>query len=158
MQREALIGLLYVVGASLALLGVGQDPHGRERLSQLLAADVLWAGWAQVAVLAGCVVLVALAGKHLLRDGFFYPAFAIVASMVVPVLGLFVVFAALIAPALWQRAGCGRMMSWLGTFAACAGGLAASWVWDAPSGPAVALALSAFGALSALGRPARPQA
>ena len=79
-QREALIGLLYVMGASLALLGAGQDPHGRERLSQLLAADVLWAGWAQVAVLAGCAVLVALAGKHLLRDGFFYPAFALVAS------------------------------------------------------------------------------
>ena len=157
-QREALIGLLYVVGASLALLGAGQDPHGRERLSQLLAADVLWAGWAQVAVLAGCAVLVALAGKHLLRDGFFYPAFALVASMAVPVLGLFVVFAALIAPALWQRAGCCRMVSWLGTFAACASGLAASWVWDAPSGPAVALALSAYGALSAMRRPARPPA
>jgi zinc/manganese transport system permease protein len=94
----------------------------------------------------------------LLRDGFFYPAFAIVASMVVPVLGLFVVFAALIAPALWQRTGCGRMVSWLGAFAACAAGLAASWVLDTPSGPAVALALSTFGALSALRRPARPVA
>ena len=125
---------------------------GRERLSQLLAADVLWAGWVQVAVLAGCAVLVAMARKHFLRDSFFYPAFALVASMAVPALGLFVVFAALIAPALWQRAGCGRMMSWLGTFTACAGGLAASWELDAPSGPTVALALSAYGAFSALHR------
>jgi zinc/manganese transport system permease protein len=149
-QREALIGLLYVFGASVALLGAGQDPHGRERLSQLLAADVLWADWAQVAVLAGCAVLVALAGRRLLKDGFFYPVFALVASMAVPALGLFVVFAALIAPALWQRAGLGRAASWLGAFAACGCGLAASWVFDAPSGPAVALALSAYGAFSAL--------
>jgi ABC-type Mn2+/Zn2+ transport system permease subunit len=34
--------------------------------------------------------------------------------------------------------------------AACGAGLAASWAFDAPSGACVALALSAYGALSAL--------
>lgn len=148
-QREALIGLLYVLGASVALLGARQGTHGRERMSELLAADVLWAQWPQVAVMAACAAAVLLLGRRLARDGIFFPVFSVVASLAVPVLGLFVVFAALIAPALWQRAGASRAMAWAGAVAACAGGLAASWGLDAPSGACVALALSACGALSA---------
>jgi zinc/manganese transport system permease protein len=148
-QREALIGLLYVSGASMALLGAGQDPHGRERLSQLLAADVLWADWPQVMVLTACALAVAASRRWLLRDAVFYPGFALVASLAVPVLGLFVVFAALIAPALWQRAGLSAWLAGLGAVLASALGLLASWVLDAPSGACVALALSVFGVLSA---------
>lgn len=148
-QREALIGLLYVLGASIALLGARQDPHGRERLSELLAADVLWAQWPQVMVLAACAAAVALLGRRLARDGVFFPVFAIVASLAVPVLGLFLVFAALIAPALWQRAGAPAARAAAGAMAFCAAGLAASWIFDAPSGACVALALSAYGVLSA---------
>jgi zinc/manganese transport system permease protein len=157
-QREALIGLLYVLGASAALLGARQDPHGRERLSELLAADVLWAAWPQVAILAGCAVAVALAARRLQHDAVFYPLFALVASLAVPVLGLFVVFAALIAPALWQRSGAGRAAAWAGAILACAGGLAASWVLDAPSGACVALALSAMGVGSIAVSKSRKQA
>lgn len=148
-QREALIGLLYVFGASMALLGAGQDPHGRERLSQLLAADVLWADWPQVLVLGACAAAVALLRRWLPRDAVFYPGFALVASLAVPVLGLFVVFAALIAPALWQRAGVPTWLAGLGAVLASALGLLASWVLDVPSGAAVALSLSAFGVLGA---------
>ncbi len=149
-QREALIGLLYVLGASVALLGARQDPHGRERMSELLAADVLWARWPQVAVLAGCAAVVLALGPRLVRDAVFFPLFAVVASLAVPVLGLFLVFATLIAPALWQRAGASRTAAWGGAVAACGVGLAASWAFDAPSGACVALALSACGAGSAL--------
>jgi zinc/manganese transport system permease protein len=148
-QREALIGLLYVLGASMALLGAGQDPHGRDRLSQLLAADVLWANWQQVMVLAACALAVALSRRWLQRDAVFYPGFALVASLAVPVLGLFVVFAALIAPGLWQRAGWPPALAWLGAMLASALGLLLSWSLDAPSGACVALTLSLFGALSA---------
>ena len=148
-QREALIGLLYVAGASMALLGAGQDPHGRERLGQLLAADLLWADWPQVMVLTACALAVAASRRWLQRDAVFYPGFALVASLAVPVLGLFVVFAALIAPALWQRAGLSAWLAGLGAVLASALGLLASWVLDVPSGACVALALSVFGVLSA---------
>ncbi|HWP20189.1 MAG TPA: hypothetical protein VNO84_13750 [Burkholderiaceae bacterium] len=148
-QREALIGLLYVLGACAALLGARQDPHGRERLAELLAADVLWAGWPHVTALLGAAVLVALLHRRLPRDGVFYPVFAIVASIAVPVLGLFVVFAALIAPALWLRRGRSAAAACIGAAAACAAGVAASWLLDAPSGACVALALAAYGAASA---------
>lgn len=144
-QREALIGLLYVLGACAALLGARTDPHGRERLAELLAADVLWAGWSQVAVLATCAGVVRLARRWLARDAVFYPVFAVAASLAVPVLGLFVVFAALIAPALWRRAGWSPQASSSAALAAAGLGLAASWLADAPSGACVALALAFWG-------------
>lgn len=154
-QREALIGLSYVAGASLAMLAARGDPHGREHLSALLAADVLWAGGEQVAWMAGCALAVALlqawAGR-LARDAWFFPSFAVVASLAVPVLGLFLVFAALIAPALWQQRGAPAWAARGGAVLAAGAGLAASWVFDAPSGVCVALVLALFGAGSVLRR------
>ncbi len=145
-QREALIGLVYVAAACAALLSARSDPHGRERLAELLAADVLWAGWPQVAVLAMAAVLTLLLRRRLDRDAFFFPLFALVASLAVPVLGLFVVFALLIAPALWT----GSRGALAGSTLAMGLGFGASWALDAPSGACVALALAGFGAASAL--------
>jgi ABC-type Mn2+/Zn2+ transport system permease subunit len=58
-QREALIGLLYVAGACLAMLGASAHPHGKEKLMQLLAADVLWVNTASVLALT--------TGKYMLQ-------------------------------------------------------------------------------------------
>ncbi len=55
-QREALIGLIYVAGACMALLGASKHPHGREKLFQLLAADVLWVDGASVSVMLARVL------------------------------------------------------------------------------------------------------
>ena len=108
-HREALIGLVYVACACAALLVARTDAHGAEHLSELLAADVLWSGWPQVVALTACAITVALAGRRLERDGWFFVTFAVVASLAVQVLGLFIVFAALIAPGLWRRAGWGAL-------------------------------------------------
>lgn len=153
-QREALIGLVYVTGACLAMLGARRDPHGRERLSELLAADILWAGWPQVAMLAACAVVVLLLQQRwpaaLRRDVWFFPCFAVVASIAVPVLGLFLVFACLIGPALWVRAGWTMVRSIIAAMLAAGLGLLASWWFDAPSGVCVALTVSGWGTVSAL--------
>ncbi len=149
-QREALIGLVYVACACAALLAARGDPHGRERLGELLAADVLWAGWPQVAVMAGAALLAGLLRPWLARDAVLYPLFALAVSLAVPVLGLFVVFAMLIAPALWN----GGRLATAGSLAAIVLGLAVSWAADLPSGACVALSLAAFGAASAWRRPA----
>jgi zinc/manganese transport system permease protein len=138
-QREALIGLVYVAAACAALLAARGDPHGRERLAELLAADVLWAGWPQVGVLAGCALLVRRLRTRLGQDRWFFPLFALVASLAVPMLGLFVVFALLIAPALWAK-------GWPLGLLPIVAGLGASWALDAPSGACVALALALWGA------------
>jgi zinc/manganese transport system permease protein len=149
-HREALIGLVYVACACAALLFARTDAHGAEHLSALLAADILWSDWPQVATLGVCAAAVAVVGRRLERDAWFFVTFALVASLTVQVLGLFIVFAALIAPGLWRRAGWRTLPAT--TLAACAAlaGLAASWLFDAPSGPLVALALALCGAVSAM--------
>lgn len=157
-RREALIGLLYVSFACLALLGARLDVHGRDRMLELLAADLLWAQGPPVLVLcAAAAALWALLiwRPHLLqRDAPFYASFAAVVSLAVPVLGLFVVFALLIAPALWLQEQSdasesfhpGRILpaASLGLLAGLVG-LAGSWWWDAPSGACVALACALLG-------------
>jgi zinc/manganese transport system permease protein len=150
-QREALIGLLYVAGAALALLGARLDPHGRERLQQLLAADLLWASPVQAMTLSG-VALAVLAlcitdwGRRFLRGPGFYAVFALAVSLAVPVLGLLAVFALLIAPALL---GSSRRAV-VATMAAGAVGLAGSWWADWPSGACTVLAIAALGLITPL--------
>jgi zinc/manganese transport system permease protein len=153
---------LYVLCAALALLGARMDPHGRDRMLELLAADVLWVQGPQVLMLALAAVLLWVAlwmRPHLLgQDTPFYIGFALVISVAVPVLGLFVVFAFLIGPALWLRASpqapsLHALRAPLAlAFGACALGLAASWWWDAPSGACVALACALVGLAAALRR------
>ncbi len=153
-QREALIGLRYVAGAALALLGARLHPHGKDHLMSLLAADVLWADSFQVGLLLACALGVwAMAGRDQVRlsqDRYFYLSFAVVTSVAVPALGLFLVFTCLIAPALWMARGRSVGFALTGALTAGLGGLAASWGLDVPSGALMALTLSAFGVASLL--------
>ena len=156
-QREALIGILYVCGAALALLGARLDPHGQEQFMLLVAADVLWVQPEQVLALAACALAVAWLTRHpsalLQNDRWFYPVFALVASVAVPALGLMLVFASLMAPALWVLRG----VSWAWAGLICLGahalGLTLSWTLDAPSGACCALALGLAGLCSAFVAP-----
>lgn len=160
-QREALIGLVYVAGASASVVAAAFDPHGRERLTALLAADVLWAPWSAAAQLGAAAALAAgasLGRRRLLdRDAVFYPLFALALSLAVPVLGLYLVFALLIGPALWVRRGMGLALCLPLAAAACLGGLAVSWALDWPSGACVAASLCLLG-LSAAFAPGRARA
>ena len=151
-QREALIGLVYVASSAAAVVVVASDPHGRERLAALLAADVLWVSWPAVSTLA----TVTLVGACLLvwrrallrRDAVFYPAFAIALAVSVQSLGLYLVFALLIGPALWTLRGYRLRVAIFAGVVACLGGLVVSWALDAPSGACVAVALCGLGLLS----------
>lgn len=146
-QREALIGLIYVAGACMALLGASQHPHGREKLLDLLAADVLWVDTFSVGALlvSALGMLVVNRKQWLSNDSFFYAAFAVVASVAVPALGLFLVFASLIAPALWIEKGLKPSLAMTMASTVSILGLLCSWLLDTPSGPTVVLTLAAFG-------------
>ena len=157
-RREALIGLVYVAGAVAALLWVSADPHGGQKLASLLAGDVLWVLPEQLVGLAGAtagfLLLHRVKGEAFWNGAAFYPAFAVLVSLSVPLLGLYLVFATLIVPALAVAAGrlrhvpAGLVMGGL----AYGAGLLASLAWDLPSGPCVVLALMAGGLLVALPR------
>lgn len=157
-QREALIGLVYVAGAGISVIAVAFDPHGRERLARLLAADVLWVPWSAVLLLAAAAALVlplALSRAGLLRrDAVFYPVFALALSVAVQTLGLYLVFALLIGPALWTMRGVPLGQAVVLGVAACMGGMALSWALDWPSGASTALALCLLGILAVRRAPA----
>lgn len=149
-QREALIGLAYVAGASAAVVAASWAPHGREQLTALLAADVLWAPWSATALLGAAAMLLGLGRRRLATDAVFYPVFALALSAAVPVLGLYLVFALLIAPALWLGRGLRLLQAVAAAGVACGLGLALSWALDWPSGACVALTLCGLGLSAAL--------
>ena len=75
--------------------------------------------------------------------------FALVASVAVPALGLMLVFASLMVPALWMARRVGLTGALLISALALGLGLSVSWLLAAPSGPCCALALGLAGLGSA---------
>lgn len=151
-QREALIGLVYVGGAAASVLWVSFDPHGAQALARTLAGDILWVDWPGMVPLAlASLPIAALAWRRpaLFDDGrVFYPCFAVLVSLSVPLLGLYLVFATLIVPALAMGAsGSAALGIGVGVLGFI-GGFAASALTDLPSGPAVVLGLIASALLA----------
>lgn len=138
--QEATIGVTFVVAACLAILAVSRDPHGGEHLQDILAGQILWTGWPDLAGLAAVAALTLLVGLRRQQSPFlFYALFALVVTASVRVVGVYLVFASLIVPALLGgRAG---VAAWIGGVAGYAVGLAASLLLDLPAGPAIVCAL-----------------
>ena len=155
--QEALIGSSFVVSASLAVLMLAHDPHGGEHLASLLAGQILWATPEQAMPLAGLTVLLgaflAWRGDRLGRLGF-YLAFALAITASVQLVGVYLVFASLILPALAVRGLPPRAAlaaGWgLGALAYAAGLAVSAW-GDWPAGPAIVVALALGAGLLRLG-------
>ena len=146
--QEALIGSTFVVAASLAVLLLAGDPHGGEHLADLLTGQILWATpaqAAQIAVLYG--VLLAWMGwrRERLTGLGFYLVFALAITASVQLVGVYLVFASLILPALAARGlptRAGLLMGWTAGALAYTAGLAVSALLDWPAGPAIVIGLA----------------
>lgn len=151
-RQEALIGVTFVLAATAALLLLAGDPRGGEHLHDLIAGQILWVGWADVLLIAAVSVpvLAIWFGRPRWRQGVgFYLLFALTITVSVPLVGVYLVFASLILPALVAlgRPGmAGLIRGWLVGACGYAFGLGWSAVADWPSGPTVvwALALAAM--------------
>lgn len=101
--QEPLIGVLFVLAASLGLLMLANDPHGGESLKEMLSGQVLWVT-SQHILLSAAVLLPTTALWLLLKNKFgeaaFYPLFAIAITASVQLVGVYLVFATLVIPAL----------------------------------------------------------
>lgn len=146
--QEALIGSTFVVAASLAVLLLAGDPHGGEHLAELLVGQILWATPAQVlsiAVLyAALLAFLGWRGQRLGGLGF-YLAFALAITAAVQLVGVYLVFASLILPALAVRnlpPGRALAAGWALGAGGYAAGLGASAAFDWPAGPAIVIALA----------------
>jgi zinc/manganese transport system permease protein len=149
--QEALIGVLFVLAACGGILLLANNPHGGEHLKDLLVGQILWVSYGQllpVALLT--VVLLVLwfgAGTRLGRIGF-YAIFAFAVTASVQLVGIYLVFASLIIPALAGRFHPARRQLIVGYSVGVAGyatGLSASALFDLPSGAVVVCALALIG-------------
>lgn len=153
-QQEALIGVLFVLAASVGLLLLASNPRGGEHLKDLLVGQILWVGPKQLVALAAVTVLlvVALAFGWTRRVRFgFYAAFALAVTASVQLVGVYLVFTSLIVPALATLRWQGRHRVAVGYAVGAIGyaiGLALSAVWDLPTGPTVVCALAAVALLT----------
>jgi zinc/manganese transport system permease protein len=153
--QEALIGSTFVVAASLAVLLLAGDPHGGEHLAELLTGQILWATPEQAlrigALYGALLALLAWRGERLGGLGF-YLVFAVAITASVQLVGVYLVFASLILPALAVRGLPPRRalpVGWTMGALAYAAGLLASAGFDWPAGPAIVIALTAAALLAA---------
>jgi zinc/manganese transport system permease protein len=156
-QQEALIGVMFVLAACTSILLLASNPHGGEHLRDLLVGQILWVNTSQLLWLGGVsfVLLLALwlGWVHQLGRFGFYAVFALAVTASVQVVGVYLVFASLIVPALGTGSvrGPRRHAIALGIgIAAYAIGLALSALLDLPSGALVVLALAACALISVL--------
>jgi len=139
--QEAIIGVAFMLAANLAILFLAANPHGAEHLKELLVGQILWVGADRLPIVA-FVSAAILVLWFWTRQRLFYVLFACAVTMSVQLVGLYLVFATLIVPALATRAlqrGRLAVAYSLGAFGYCAG-LALSASSDLPAGPLVVCA------------------
>lgn len=162
--QEALIGACFVLAATAGILVLANNPHGGEHLKELLAGQVLWVTYQHLipAAVISVVVLSIWFAFHQHLQGFaFYAVFAFAVTQSVQLVGVYLVFASLIVPALATRRIANRGLRIFGGYAIGAvgsvAGLVLSVTWDLPAGAVVVWSLAAtallFAAVSSRWRP-----
>jgi zinc/manganese transport system permease protein len=160
--QEALIGILFVLASTAQILILANDPHGGEDLKDLLAGQILWVSTDQLirAAILTTVFLIAWYGfrEKLGRIGF-YVLFAVMVTVSVQLVGVYLVFTSLIVPAVsTYRYKASRQLA-IGyglAFASYVIGLIFSATLDLPSSPVIVWAMALIGLLvHAVGKDAR---
>jgi zinc/manganese transport system permease protein len=140
--QEAVIGVVFILGATGSVLLLASNVHGSEHLRDLLVGQILWARPSRLlwAALVYAVVLFLWFGwkDRLGRTGF-YVLFALAVTVSVQLVGLYLVFATLIVPPLATRKMTRRRLAaaWAIGAAGYAVGLVVSTALDLPSGPVI---------------------
>ena len=147
--QEALIGGLFALGATGSILFLSNNPEGGEHLKDLLVGQILWVNLKSlipVAVLYAAILAAWFGFRMRLGRIGFYLLFALAVTASVQLVGVYLVFASLIMPALAVR-GMPEKRGLVGAFlvgaVAYAVGLALSTVFDLPSGALIVWCLAA---------------
>lgn len=169
-QQEAVIGIVYVVSASLGVLALDRAPQGAEYIKHILIGSILTVTPEEVGRIAALYAAIgvvhwlcrrplievsfdparAAANRRrvFLWDVVFYGSFALVVTSSVRIAGVLLVFTYLIVPAALAGLVASDLrrrllVAWTLGVALTAAGVYASWGWDLPTGPAI---VTAFGA------------
>jgi zinc/manganese transport system permease protein len=158
--QEALIGTLFVLAATGSILLLAENPHGGDYLKDLLVGQILWATWQMllpVAILYAVLMSLWFYGSERIGRAGFYITFAFAVTAAVQIVGVYLVFASLILPALATRrlSGRTRLLAGYGIGAASyLVGIVVSALGDLPTGAVTVwiMALAATGAGFAIGK------
>lgn len=139
--QEALIGCAFVLAASMSIIIMAGDPHGGEQMKDILAGQILWITFEDLVWYAPLFVFVSLFWLFFknARQRLFYIVFAVTIPFSVKLIGVYLVFASLILPALATvKVKHGRVfIGYVLSILSFALGLLSSYLWDLPSGPAI---------------------
>ena len=167
--HEAIIGIIFVVCASLSVLILSKAPHGHEKMEAMLIGSILFSSWSQLVRML--LLYIALGAIHLvfakkfiaisqdvkaaektgmrvkLWDCLFFATFALMVTQSVGIAGVLVVFSYLIIPAACgilfaQGFGVQLAIAWFVALATTVAGLCVSALWDMPTGASL---VSCFG-------------
>lgn len=146
--QEAIIGVVFVVAASVEIVVLSFNPRGAEHLKDMLIGQILWVDARDLLPVLP-IYLVILAAYRWLdlarRRILFYLLFALAITSSVQLVGIFLVFASLVLPALagrWLKPAHRLPVGYLVGVAGYAIGLIVSAVIDVPSGAAIVCALA----------------
>jgi zinc/manganese transport system permease protein len=101
--QEAVIGLLFVLAATGGILLMSHDAHAGEHLKDLLVGQILWVSNSQLIATALVTAALLLAWRAFMQPTdniVFYILFALAVTASVQLVGVYLVFASLIVPAL----------------------------------------------------------
>lgn len=140
-HQEALIGSLFVITASLGILFLAHNPHGGEHLKDLLVGQILWVETRQLWVVAIFYAFILGSWWYFaqFREKSFYFIFALTITASVQLVGVYLVFASLIMPAL--ATSCLKRGYLIG-IVGYASGLMISNMLDLPAGAVIVLMLA----------------
>lgn len=145
--QEALIGAMFVLTSSLGILILASNPHGGEQLKDLLVGQILWVSYQQLVVVAVLYALVLTLWYRFCQHRSslcFYLLFALSITASVQLVGIYLVFASLILPALAirQLKRSAVLTGYLLSLFAYATGLYIAAVADLPAGAVIVVCLS----------------
>jgi zinc/manganese transport system permease protein len=152
--QEPLIGSLFILAATGGILLLAGNPHGSEHLKELLVGQILWTTWPALVPVAllYAVVLVLWFWLHPRSGGLlFYLAFAVVVTASVQIVGIYLVFASLIIPALATagiRRGNRLMAGYLVGAVAYLAGIILSFWMDLPTGAVIVWSMAVVSLLA----------
>jgi zinc/manganese transport system permease protein len=149
--QEPIIGCTYVFASAFALMLLSSRPHGGEEVEQLLSGQILFVTWQQVMLHAPvyAAILLLWFRWNRARQGFwFYLLFSAAITSSVQLVGVFLVFASLITPALASLGASYRLLTaYSMSLAALIAGFAVALATDFPAGPVLVIAFMLFAAV-----------
>ncbi len=154
--QEALIGTLFVLAATGSILLLAENPHGGDYLKDILVGQILWTTWGMlvpISLLYAILLSVWFSSRKRIGHAGFYITFAFAITAAVQIVGVYLVFASLILPALATRrlGGTTRLVAgYLVGGISFLAGIVISSLLDLPTGAVTVWTMAAVAILAGL--------